>query len=58
MLSECSCYLNHDRAFESLFKEFLEPTLKEYLRSFFTEDEIESKLTDAKKLFVDETNPK
>ena len=43
---------------ESLFKEFLEPTLKEYLRSFFTEDEIESKLTDAKKLFVDGTNPK
>ena len=43
---------------ESLFKEFLEPTLKEYLRSFFTEDEIESKLTDAKNLFVDGTNPK
>ena len=43
---------------KALFEEHLSPTLKEYLRSFFTEDEIESKLTDAKNLFVDGTNPK
>ena len=36
---------------ESLFKDYLESTLREYLRANFTEQELESKLNDAKKKF-------
>ncbi len=41
-----------DSSKERLFKEFLLPTLKEYLRSFCTENELDSKLADAKKKFI------
>jgi hypothetical protein len=37
---------------DELFVLFLQPTLKEYLRSFFSEDVVESKLGDAKGVFL------
>lgn len=37
---------------KELFENYLSPTLKEYLRSFYPEEAIESKLSDAKNVFL------
>lgn len=37
---------------KELFENYLSPTLKEYLRSFYPEETIESKLNDAKNVFL------
>ena len=39
-------------AMERLFDAHLNPTLKEYLRTVYSDNEIEDKLTEAKKKFV------
>ena len=45
--------LRWDSAISKLFNEYLEPTLKEYIRTFCTEEsEIEQKLAEAKKQFT------